>query len=238
MSRIAVVDHVAVANDPDDGPMPLACHPVHHVSFTPLSETYPRCDARQRGACHPTPHRSTSVLHKDATINAHGEMLLIPPRVWRAVVSELKQKQGAAPTDISLDHCDRPSRLARESTDHSGQLMMGGKGPASMADMEANDHMDEGRAIECTGDADLDFARGTIRANRLRWRWQGSYRNMPPTRRSGRWPKRLWRRRKPGFNGCKSGRPTAALRTFIPKPKGNWAIQDRSVASNKSGFAD
>ncbi|MGL4234923.1 CopM family metallochaperone [Tabrizicola sp.] len=51
--------------------------------------------------------------------------------------------------------------LAQETTGHDGH-MMGDKGPASMAFMEANTRMHEDMAIEYTGNADVDFIRGMI----------------------------------------------------------------------------
>ncbi|MFN5999476.1 MAG: DUF305 domain-containing protein [Paracoccaceae bacterium] len=53
--------------------------------------------------------------------------------------------------------------VAQEAeTGHEGHTMMGDKGPASMAFMEANDRMHQGMAIEFTGNADVDFIRGMI----------------------------------------------------------------------------
>lgn len=53
--------------------------------------------------------------------------------------------------------------VAQEAeTGHEGHAMMGDKGPASMAFMEANDRMHQGMAIEFTGNADVDFIRGMI----------------------------------------------------------------------------
>jgi uncharacterized protein (DUF305 family) len=51
---------------------------------------------------------------------------------------------------------------AQESTSHEGHTMMGDKGPAAMAFMEANDRMHQDMAIEYTGNADVDFIRGMI----------------------------------------------------------------------------
>lgn len=51
---------------------------------------------------------------------------------------------------------------AEESTNHEGHMMMGDKGPSSMAFMEANDRMHAGMAFEYTGNADVDFIRGMI----------------------------------------------------------------------------
>jgi uncharacterized protein (DUF305 family) len=51
---------------------------------------------------------------------------------------------------------------AEETTAHDGHAMMGDKGPASMAFMEANDRMHTGMAIEFSGDPDADFIRGMI----------------------------------------------------------------------------
>lgn len=51
---------------------------------------------------------------------------------------------------------------AEETAGHEGHMMMGDKGPASMAFMEANDRMHQGMAIEYTGNADVDFIRGMI----------------------------------------------------------------------------
>jgi uncharacterized protein (DUF305 family) len=50
--------------------------------------------------------------------------------------------------------------LAQE-TGHEGH-MMGDKGPASMAFMEANDRMHQAMAMEFTGNADVDFVKGMI----------------------------------------------------------------------------
>lgn len=52
--------------------------------------------------------------------------------------------------------------MAQEATGHEGHAMMGDKGPASMAYMEANDRMHADMAIEYTGNADVDFIRGMI----------------------------------------------------------------------------
>jgi uncharacterized protein (DUF305 family) len=51
--------------------------------------------------------------------------------------------------------------FGQEATDHSGH-MMGDKGPASMAFMEANNRMHQGMAFEFSGNADEDFIRGMI----------------------------------------------------------------------------
>lgn len=51
---------------------------------------------------------------------------------------------------------------AEETTGHEGHAMMGDKGPASMAFMEANDRMHSGMAIEFSGNPDVDFIRGMI----------------------------------------------------------------------------
>jgi uncharacterized protein (DUF305 family) len=51
---------------------------------------------------------------------------------------------------------------AEEATGHEGHMMMGDKGPSSMAFMEANDRMHAGMAIQFTGNADVDFIRGMI----------------------------------------------------------------------------
>jgi uncharacterized protein (DUF305 family) len=51
---------------------------------------------------------------------------------------------------------------AQDATGHEGHAMMGDKGPASMAFMEANDRMHGSMAIEYTGNADVDFIRGMI----------------------------------------------------------------------------
>lgn len=51
---------------------------------------------------------------------------------------------------------------AEETTGHEGHMMMGDKGPASMAFMEVNDRMHQAMAIEYTGNADADFIRGMI----------------------------------------------------------------------------
>jgi uncharacterized protein (DUF305 family) len=51
---------------------------------------------------------------------------------------------------------------AQEATSHEGHAMMGDKGPASMAFMEANDRMHATMAIEFSGNADVDFIRGMI----------------------------------------------------------------------------
>lgn len=50
--------------------------------------------------------------------------------------------------------------LAQEAG-HEGH-MMGDKGPASMAFMEANDRMHAAMMMEYTGDADVDFVKGMI----------------------------------------------------------------------------
>ena len=55
-----------------------------------------------------------------------------------------------------------PAAAEETATDHSGHMMMGDMGPASMAFMEANDRMHGGMAIEFTGNADVDFIRGMI----------------------------------------------------------------------------
>lgn len=55
--------------------------------------------------------------------------------------------------------------MAQEATGNEGHdmgAMMGDKGPASMAYMEANDRMHQGMAIEYTGNADVDFIKGMI----------------------------------------------------------------------------
>lgn len=53
--------------------------------------------------------------------------------------------------------------VAQEATTgHEGHAMLGDKGPASMAFMEANDRMHKGMAIEFTGNADVDFIKGMI----------------------------------------------------------------------------
>jgi uncharacterized protein (DUF305 family) len=52
--------------------------------------------------------------------------------------------------------------LAEETTGHEGHMMMGDKGPSSMAFMEANDRMHAGMAIEFSGNAEVDFIRGMI----------------------------------------------------------------------------
>jgi uncharacterized protein (DUF305 family) len=52
--------------------------------------------------------------------------------------------------------------MAQEATGHEGHAMMGDKGPAAMAYMEANDRMHADMAIEYTGNADVDFIRGMI----------------------------------------------------------------------------
>lgn len=44
---------------------------------------------------------------------------------------------------------------------HEGH-MMGDKGPASMAFMEANDRMHQAMMMEYTGNADVDFVKGMI----------------------------------------------------------------------------
>lgn len=51
---------------------------------------------------------------------------------------------------------------AQEATGHEGHAMMGDKGPASMAFMEANDRMHATMAIEYSGNPDVDFIRGMI----------------------------------------------------------------------------
>jgi uncharacterized protein (DUF305 family) len=50
--------------------------------------------------------------------------------------------------------------LAQEAG-HEGH-MMGDKGPASMAFMEANDRMHQNMMMEYTGNADVDFVKGMI----------------------------------------------------------------------------
>ncbi len=50
--------------------------------------------------------------------------------------------------------------LAQE-TDHEGH-MMGDKGPASMAFMEAYDRMHQNMMMEYSGNADVDFIKGMI----------------------------------------------------------------------------
>jgi uncharacterized protein (DUF305 family) len=52
--------------------------------------------------------------------------------------------------------------VAQETTGHEGHMMMGDKGPSSMAFMEANDRMHAGMAFEYSGNADVDFIRGMI----------------------------------------------------------------------------
>lgn len=52
--------------------------------------------------------------------------------------------------------------VAQETTGHEGHMMMGDKGPSSMAYMEANDRMHAGMAFEYSGNADVDFIRGMI----------------------------------------------------------------------------
>jgi uncharacterized protein (DUF305 family) len=52
--------------------------------------------------------------------------------------------------------------FAQEATDHSSHMMMGDKGPASMAFMEANDRMHANMMMEYTGNADVDFIKGMI----------------------------------------------------------------------------
>ncbi len=51
--------------------------------------------------------------------------------------------------------------LAQEATGHDGH-MMGDKGPASMAFMDANDRMHQNMMMEYTGNADVDFIKGMI----------------------------------------------------------------------------
>ena len=48
-----------------------------------------------------------------------------------------------------------------QETGHEGH-MMGDKGPASMAFMEANDRMHQNMMMEYTGNADVDFIKGMI----------------------------------------------------------------------------
>ena len=48
-----------------------------------------------------------------------------------------------------------------QETGHEGH-MMGDKGPASMAFMEANDRMHQAMMMEYTGNADVDFVKGMI----------------------------------------------------------------------------
>jgi uncharacterized protein (DUF305 family) len=55
-----------------------------------------------------------------------------------------------------------PAVAQEAATGHEGHMMMGDKGPASMAFMEANDRMHAGMAIEFSGDPDVDFVRGMI----------------------------------------------------------------------------
>ncbi len=52
--------------------------------------------------------------------------------------------------------------MAQDATGHEGHAMMGDKGPAPMAYMEANDRMHANMVIEYTGNADVDFIRGMI----------------------------------------------------------------------------
>lgn len=51
--------------------------------------------------------------------------------------------------------------MAQETKGHEGH-MMGDKGPASMAFMEANDRMHQNMMMEYTGNADVDFVKGMI----------------------------------------------------------------------------
>jgi uncharacterized protein (DUF305 family) len=51
--------------------------------------------------------------------------------------------------------------FAQDDTSHEGH-MMGDKGPASMAFMEANDKMHAAMMMEYSGNADVDFVKGMI----------------------------------------------------------------------------
>ena len=55
-----------------------------------------------------------------------------------------------------------PLPLLAQEADHSGHMMHGNEGPATMAFMEANMKMHADMEIEYTGDADVDFVRGMI----------------------------------------------------------------------------
>ena len=54
-----------------------------------------------------------------------------------------------------------PLAAFAQDTGHEGH-MMGDKGPASMAFMEANDRMHQNMMMEYTGNADVDFIKGMI----------------------------------------------------------------------------
>ena len=51
--------------------------------------------------------------------------------------------------------------VAQEATGNKGH-MMGDKGPASMAFMEANNRMHQNMTMDFTGNADVDFIKGMI----------------------------------------------------------------------------
>lgn len=51
--------------------------------------------------------------------------------------------------------------LAQDTTGHEGHVM-GDKGPASIAFMEANDRMHQMMMMDYSGNADVDFIRGMI----------------------------------------------------------------------------
>ena len=52
--------------------------------------------------------------------------------------------------------------VSAQTADHSGHTATGDQSPATQAYIAANAAMHEGMAIEFTGDADVDFARGMI----------------------------------------------------------------------------
>lgn len=52
--------------------------------------------------------------------------------------------------------------VSAQTADHSDHMATGDQSPATQAYIEANAAMHEGMAIEFTGDADVDFARGMI----------------------------------------------------------------------------
>jgi uncharacterized protein (DUF305 family) len=68
----------------------------------------------------------------------------------------------AAPVFIAALGLTGLPLMAQDATGHEGHAMMGDKGPASTAYMEANDRMHADMAIEYTGNADEDFIRGMI----------------------------------------------------------------------------
>ena len=52
--------------------------------------------------------------------------------------------------------------VSAQTADHSGHTATGDQSPATQGYIAANAAMHEGMAIEFTGDADVDFARGMI----------------------------------------------------------------------------